>query len=75
MSVSSNSNPIGGTIAGLLPCAFFLVKSAKTQFFYQVKINFTSQLVSGTFKLFQKLFKCFSGITISVSFLPNLFAA
>ena len=37
--------------------------SAKTQFFDQVKISFTSQLVKGIFKLFQKLPKYFSGIT------------
>ena len=75
VSVISNSNPLGGTIAGLLPCAFLLVVSAKTQTFDQVKINSTSQLISGIFKLFQKLRKCFNGITISVSFLPTLFAS
>ena len=75
MSVILNSNPVGGTIAGLLPCAFLLVISAKTQFFDQVKINSTSQLINGIFKLLQKLLKCFSGITTLVSFLPTLFAS
>ena len=75
VSVILNSNPVGATIAGLLPCAFLSVVSAKTQFLDQVKINSTSQLISGIFKLFQKLLKCFSGITTSVSFLPTLFAS
>ena len=75
MSVILNSNALGGTIAGLSPCALLLVTSAKTQFFDQVKISSTSQLISRIFKLFQKLLKCFSGITISVSFLPTLFAS
>ena len=66
VSASSIFSPLGGTIAGLSPCVFLLVISAKTQFFDQVKINSTSQLISGIFKLFQKLLKCFSGITISV---------
>ena len=75
MSVISNVISAGGTIAGLLPCAFLLVISAKTQFLDQVKINSTSQLISGIFKLLQKLLKYFSGITTSVSFLPTLFAS
>ena len=75
MSVISNVISAGGTIAGLLPCAFLLVISAKTQFLDQVKINSTSQLISGIFKLLQKLLKCFSGIATSVSFLPTLFAS
>ena len=69
-----NSNKIGATLAGLLPCASLSVISAKTQFLDQVKINSTSQLISGIFKLLQKLLKCFSRITTSVSFLPTLFA-
>ena len=75
MSVISNVISAGGTIAGLLPCAFLLVISAKTQFLDQVKINSTSQLISGIFKLLQKLLKCFSGITTLVSFLSTLFAS
>ena len=63
MSVISNVISAGGTIAGLLPCAFLLVISAETQFLDQVKINSTSQLVNGIFKAF---LKCFSGITTSV---------
>ena len=31
--------------------------------FRPIKINSTSQLISGIFKLLQKLLKCFSGIT------------
>ena len=61
MSVSSNFNSLGGNIAGLFPFAFLLVISAKTQLFDQVKINSTSQLISGIFKLFQKLLKYFIG--------------
>ena len=45
MSVISNVISAGGTIAGLLPCAFLLVISAKTQFLDEDKINFTSQLI------------------------------
>ena len=75
MSVILNSNPAGGTIAGLLPCVFLLVISTKTKFSDQVKINSTLQLISGIFKPLQKLLKCFSGVTTSVSFLPTLFAS
>ena len=75
MCVILNSNRVSATIAGLLPCAALTVISAKTQFLDHVKINYTSQLISGIFKLFQKLLKCFSGITTSVSFLPTLFAS
>ena len=46
----SNVNTTGATIAGLLTSASFVVISAKTQFFDQVKINSTSQLISGIFK-------------------------
>ena len=67
VSVIWNSNPVGGLFATVI--------SAKTQFFDQVKINSTSQLISGIFKLLQKLLKCFSGITTSVSFLPTLFVS
>ena len=75
LSVTLNSNPVGAIIAGLLFCASLTVTSAKTQFLDQVKINFTSKLISGIFNLFQKLLECFSGITTSVSFLPTLFAS
>ena len=75
MSVISNVISAGGTNARLLPCASLLVISAKSQFLGQVKINSTSQLINGVFKTFQKLLKCYSGITISVSFLPTLFAS
>ena len=73
VSAISNVNTTGATIAGLLPSASFAVISAKTQFFDQVKISSTSQLISRIFKLLQKLLKCFNGITTSVSFLPTLF--
>ena len=63
MSVILNFAPDGATVAGLSPCAFLVVVSAKTQLLNQVKINSTSQLISETFKLFQKLLKSFSGIT------------
>ena len=71
VSVISNVISAGGTIARLLPCAFLLVISAKTQSLDQIKINSTSQLINGMFKAFQKLLKCFGGITTSVSFLPT----
>ena len=74
VSAILNYIPVGATVAGLSPCTAFTLISAKTQFLDQVKINSTSQLISGIFKLFQKLLKCFSGVTQSVSFLPTLFA-
>ena len=61
MSVILNVAPDGATIAGLSPSASFVVISAKTQFLDQVKINSTSQLINGLFKLLQKLLNCFSG--------------
>ena len=71
VSVILNANPVGATIAGL--AAAFTVILVKIHFLEQVKINSTSELISTTFKLLQKLYKCFSGITTSVSFLPTLF--
>ena len=65
VSVVLNSNSAVETIAGLLTCAFLLVILTKTQFLAQVKINSTSQLISGVFKLLQKLLNHFSGITTS----------
>ena len=67
VSVIWNSNPVGGLLAA--------VTSAKTQFFAQVKISSFSQLINGIFKVFQKLLKCFNGITTSASFLPTLSAS
>ena len=46
-----NSNSVGATIAGLVSA--FTVLSATVQFLDQVKINSTSQLISGIFKLLQ----------------------
>ena len=66
MSVILNSNPVGATIVGLSPSASLSVISIKIQFLDQFKINSTSQLISGTFKLLQKSLKCFGGITTSV---------
>ena len=68
VSVVLSSNPVGATIAELSPYAALTAISAKTQFLDQVKINSTSKLISGIFNLSQKLIKCFSGITNSVSF-------
>ena len=51
VSVISNVNTTDATIAGLLPSTSFVDISAKAQFFDQVKINSTSQLISGIFKL------------------------
>ena len=61
VSVVLNVAPDGATIAQ--SASAFTVISAKTQFLDQVKINSTSQLISGIFKLLQKFLKCFSGIT------------
>ena len=66
-SVIWNVLPVGGTIPGLLPSAFFVVISAETQFSDQVKINSVSQLIIGIFKLLQKWLKYFSGITTFAS--------
>ena len=71
-SVISNVISAGAKIAGLSPCAALTVISAKTQFLDQVKINSTSQLINSMSNALQKLLKCFSGITILVSFLPTL---
>ena len=40
--------------------------------FDQVRIISTSQLINGISKFLEQLLKYFSGITISVSFLPTL---
>ena len=66
VSVILKFNSVGGWFAGVI--------SAKTQFLDQVKINSTWQLISGIYKLLQKLLKCLSGIKTSVSFLPTLFS-
>ena len=63
VSVFFNVVADGATIAESPPCAALTVISAKTQFLDQFKINSTSQLISGIFKLLQKLLKCFSGVT------------
>ena len=64
-SVILNAAPDGAKIAGLLPSASLVAISAKTQFFDKVKISSNSQLISGIFKLLQRLLKCFNGITTS----------
>ena len=61
-------------IAGLSSSAFLVVISAKAQFLDQIKINSTSQLISGIFKLFQILLKYFIGITILASVNESLFS-
>ena len=61
MSVVLNVAPDGATIAQ--SASAFTVISAKTQFLDQVKINSTSQLISGIFKLLQKLLNYFRGMT------------
>ena len=71
VSVIPNFNSVGATIAE--STSAFSVISTKTQFFDQVKINSTSQLINGIFKALQKLVKCFSGITTLVLFLPTSF--
>ena len=60
VSVYLNFGPDGPTIAGLAAASTAI--SAKTQFLDQVKINSTSQLISGIFKLLQKLLQYFKGI-------------
>ena len=70
-----NSNAVGATIAigsSLFP-APLTVMSAKPQFLDEVKSNSVSKLINGIFKDLQNFLKCFSGITTSVSFLPDLF--
>ena len=66
VSVILNVAPDGATMA---------VISAKTQFLNQVKINSTSQLINGIFRFFQKLLKCFSGITTSAFVSESLFCS
>ena len=75
VSVILNVAPDGTTIAGgsLLFPASLVVRSAKTQFFVQVRIISTSQLINGISKLLQKLFKCFSGLTTSAFVNESLF--
>ena len=46
-----------------------------SKFSDQVKIKGTLQLINGVFKVLQKLLKNSNGITISTSFLPDLFAS
>ena len=75
VSFVENSNPVGVTIAGLSPYTSLVVILAKTQILEQIKINSISQLINGIFKTLQKLLKCFSGITTSVTFLPTLSAS
>ena len=72
VSVILNVAADGATIAGLSPSASLVAISAKTQFFDQVKISSTSQLISGIFKLLQKLLKCFNVITTSAFFNESL---
>ena len=64
LSVILNSNLVDAIIAGL--ASAFTVISAKAQFLDEVKINSTSQLISGIFKLLLKLLKYFSAIITSV---------
>ena len=73
VSVILNIAPDGATIAGLPSCARLAVISAKTQFLDHVKINSIPQLISGIFKLLQKLLKYFIGITSFVFFNESLF--
>ena len=76
VSIILNIAPDGAMIAGgllLFPASLVLI-SAKIQFFVQVKIISTSQLFSGIFKFFQKLLKCFSGITTSAFINVSLFS-
>ena len=61
VSIILNFAPDGATIAGSASAS--AVISTKAQFLDQVKINSTSQLISGTFRLLQKLLKYFRGIT------------
>ena len=62
-----NVAPDGATIAGgtLLFPASLVVISAKIQFFVQVKVNSSSQLINRIFKFLQKLLKYFNGIATS----------
>ena len=71
VSVILNSAPDAATIAGL--AAASVVISAKTQFLDQVKINSTPQLISGIFKLLEKLLKCFCRTTSFNSLMNHYF--
>ena len=59
VSVILNSNPVGATISGSSPSASFFCHINQSTFFEQVKINSTSQLIIGIFKLLQNLLKYF----------------
>ena len=72
VSVILNVALDGATIAGSASAS--TVISAKAQFFVQVKIISTSQLINGIFKLLQKLLKCFNGTTTSASVNESLFS-
>ena len=74
MCVILNFATDGATIAGLPSCTFLVVIPAKLQFFDQVKIHSTSQLISEIFKLLQKLLDYFSGITIFAFVNESLFS-
>ena len=74
MSAILNVAPDGAAITGLPPSASLVVILAKTQFSDQVKISSTSQLISGMFKVLQKLLKCFGGITTSAFVSESLFS-
>ena len=74
MSAILNVVPDGAAITGLPPSASLVVILAKTQFSDQVKISSTSQLISGMFKVLQKLLKCFGGITTSAFVNESLFS-
>ena len=75
VSVILNFAPDGATIAGSAAAVTDI--SAKIQFLDQVKINSTSQLISGTFNLLQKLLKYFRRIAsftfVNESFFSGVF--
>ena len=77
MSVISNIAVSGllifGTTGSASESAFFFAFLISTQSVNQVKINSTSQLISGILKILQKLFKYFNGATILTSFFVKLF--
>ena len=56
----------GGTILG---SSSWVLSSVITQFLDQVKVKSTSQLISGTSDVLQKLLRCFNGTENSTSFI------
>ena len=64
-----------GELSQTAAATILLFMSVITQSADQLKAKDTSRLINGIFKLFQKFLRCFNGTTISVCFVPHLFAS